>query len=75
MSQQRVSQKIANLGSVLLRAADRADRDVTFDAIKAHVLALARAREVKLRLPAEFFKVSNDLLVGLSGDASVLGTE
>ena len=70
VSQQRVNQKIANLGSVLLRAADRADRDVTFDAIKTHVLVLARVRDVKVRLPAEFFKVSNDLLVGLSGDAT-----
>ncbi|WP_372526554.1 DUF2254 family protein [Piscinibacter sp.] len=75
VSQQRVNQKIANLGSVLLRAADRADRDVTFDAIKTHMLALARVRDVKLRLPAEFFKVSNDLLVGLSGDATDILSE
>jgi len=29
-------------------------------------------REVKARLPAEFFKVGNDLLVGLSGDATAV---
>ena len=75
VSQQRVNQKIANLGCVLLRAADRADRDVTFDAIKTHVLALSRVREVKARLPAEFFHVSNDLLVGLSGDATEILSE
>ena len=75
VSQQRVNQKIANLGSVLLRAADRADRDVTFDAIKTHVLVLARVRDVKVRMPAEFFKVSNDLLVGLSGDATDILSE
>jgi Predicted membrane protein (DUF2254) len=74
-SQQRVNQKVANLGSVLLRAADRADRDVTFDAIRTHVLVLARVRNVKERLPAEFFKVSNDLLVGLSGDATDILSE
>jgi hypothetical protein len=74
VSRQRVNQKIANLGSVLLRAADRADRDVTFDAIKTHVL-VARVRDVKLRMPAEFFKVSNDLLVGLSGDATDILSE
>jgi len=72
VSQQRVNQKIANLGSVLLRAADRADRDVSFDAIRAHMQALASMRELKARLPAEFFKVGNDLLVGLSGDATDL---
>lgn len=74
-AQRRVNQKITNLGSVLLRAADRADRDVTFDAIKTHVLALAQVREVKPRLPAEFFKVGNDLLVGLSGDATDILSE
>ena len=75
VSQQRVNQKITNLGSVLLRAADRADRDVTFDAIRTHVLVLVRVREVKARLPAEFFKVGNDLLVGLSGDATDILSE
>jgi hypothetical protein len=75
VSQQRVNQKITNLGSVLLRAADRADRDVTFDAIKTHVLVLDRVRDVKARLPTQFFKVSNDLLVGLSGDATDILSE
>jgi Predicted membrane protein (DUF2254) len=75
VSQQRVNQKITNLGSVLLRAAERADRDVTFDAIKTHMLVLARVRDVKARLPAEFFTVSNDLLVGLSGDATDILSE
>jgi hypothetical protein len=75
VAQRRVNQKIANLGSVLLRAADRADRDVTFDAIRTHVPALARVREVKARLPAKFFKVGNDLLVGLSGDATDILSE
>ncbi len=69
-AQRRINQKITNLGSVLLRAADRADRDVTFDAIRTHVAALARVRDVKARFPAEIFAVGNDLLVGLSGDAT-----
>ncbi|CAN7759877.1 DUF2254 domain-containing protein [Variovorax sp. LjRoot84] len=75
VSQHRVNQKIANLGSVLLRAADRADRDVTFDAIQTHMLELARLRDVKARLPEKFFQVSNDLLVGLSGDATDILSE
>ena len=70
VAQQRVNQKIINLGSVLLKAVDRADRDVSFDAIKTHILELARMRDVKPRLAPEFFKVSNDLLVGMSGDAT-----
>jgi hypothetical protein len=74
-AQRRVNQRITNLGSVLLRAANRADRDVTFDAIKTHVLALAYVREAKLRFPVEFFKVGNDLLVGLSQDATDILSE
>src|SRR5262245_42809266 len=38
VSQQRVYDKIHNLGSVLLRAADRGDRDVTLDAAHTHLL-------------------------------------
>jgi hypothetical protein len=75
VSQQQINQKITNLGSVLLRAADRADRDVTFDAIKTHVMMLGHVRDVKTRLPAEFFKVGNDVLVGLSGDATDILSE
>jgi hypothetical protein len=70
VAQQRVNQKITNLGSVLLKAVDRADRDVSFDAIKTHIIELERVRDVKPRLAPEFFKVSNDLLVGMSGDAT-----
>src|SRR5438046_2779992 len=41
-SQQRVHLRIINLGSMLQRSVDRADRDVAFDAIRAHTLDLAR---------------------------------
>jgi Predicted membrane protein (DUF2254) len=75
VSQQRVNQKIQNLGSVLQRAADRADRDVTLDAVQTHLLELARMREVKPRLPAEFLHVSNDLLAGMAGDATDILSE
>lgn len=68
-SQRRVNQRIINLGSVLLRAVDRADRDVGFDAIATHILELERVRSVKPRLPAAFFEVDNSILVGASQDA------
>jgi hypothetical protein len=74
-SQRRVNQKITNLGSVLQRAADRADRDVTLDAVRTHMLELARIREVKPRLPPEFLQVGNDLLAGMSGDATEIVSE
>lgn len=75
IAQQRVNQRIINLGSVLLRAADRADRDVTFDAIKTHMLELKRVREVKQRLPADFFRVNNALLIGMSSDGTDILSE
>ena len=56
-SQQRVHLRIINLGSMLQRSVDRADRDVAFDAIRAHTLDLARVRGFKPQLPAEFFRV------------------
>jgi hypothetical protein len=68
-SQQRVNQRIVNLGSVLLRAVDRADRDVVFDSIKAHMLELERLRAVKPRLPDAFFRVDNRILIGASAEA------
>jgi hypothetical protein len=74
-SQQRVDQKIVSLGNVLLRAADRADRDVTFDAVRTHMLEIARLHGAKARLPAEFFRVGNTLLAGLSTDATEVLSE
>jgi len=74
-SQRRVNLRIINLGSVLLRAVDRADRDVTFDAIHTHVLELERVRSVKPRLPPAFFEVDNAILVGASDDAIRLLSE
>lgn len=72
IAQQQVNQKIINLGSVLQRSVDRADRDVAFDAIKTHMLELSRIREIKPRLPDEFFKVTSGVLVGMSSDATDL---
>lgn len=69
-AQQRVNARIINLGSMLQRSVDRADRDVAFDAMRAHTLDLARVREMKPRLPAGFFSVDNRLMVGLSRPAT-----
>ena len=74
-SQKRVNQKIVNLGSVLLRAVDRSDRDISFDAIKTHLIELVRVREVKPRLPAEFFKVNTTIMLGMSSEAAHILSE
>lgn len=70
IAQERVNQRIINLGSMLQRSVDRADRDVAFDAIKAHTLDLARVRGIKSRLKPEFFQVSSGLLFGMSSEAT-----
>ena len=69
LAQQRTNQRIINLGSMLQRSVDRADRDVAFDAIKAHTLDLARVRAYKAKLPAPFFVVDNSLMVGMARPA------
>lgn len=69
-AQNRVNQRIINLGSMLQRSVDRADRDVAFDAIKAHTLDLARVREIKPRLDPAFFRISSGLLFGTSSEAT-----
>lgn len=71
-SQKNVNQRIVNLGSVLQRSVDRADRDVTVDAIRAHMQELARMRRIKGELPPGFFQVSNELLVGMSSEATAM---
>lgn len=69
-SQRRVYEKVHNLGSVLLRAADRADRDVTLDAVRTLMFELARLRKVKPKMSDQFLHVGNDLLAGMAGDAT-----
>lgn len=71
-AQARVHQRIINLGSLLQRSMDRADRDVVFDAIRAHTMDLARVRQLKPDLPPAFFEVTSELLIGMSSDATGL---
>lgn len=68
-AQHRINQRIINLGSMLQRSVDRADRDVAFDAIRAHTLDLARVREIKPRLPDAFFQISSAHMFGMSSEA------
>ena len=68
-SQRRVNQKILNLGSVLIRAVERADRDVSNDALHAHSDVLRRYAELKARMSPEFYKVTDAIMVGSSRSA------
>jgi hypothetical protein len=74
-SQHAVDQHLHGLASVLLRAADRADRDVTLDAVRTHLLELGRVRQLKARLPPAFLRVDKTLLPGMADDAAEILNE
>ncbi len=65
----RLDQLILNLGNVILRAADRADRDVTLHAIYGLQSAVTRYSEVVDDLPPEWFGVEPALFPGASREA------
>lgn len=68
-AQRVLEQRIQNLGNVILRAIDRADRDVTLDAIRALKRVVFHYHTRKDALPPEWFAVAPDLWVGLSREA------
>jgi hypothetical protein len=68
-ARRRLHQNILNLGNVILRAVDRADRDVSLDAIHGLQSAVIRYVDVKPRLPADWFEVESALFTGHSHDA------
>jgi hypothetical protein len=65
-AQQELAQRIMHLGNVILRAIDRADRDVTLDGIRALKQAVMVYQTRKDALPAEWFRAAAHLFVGLS---------
>jgi len=69
IARRRLHQKILHLGNVILRAVERADRDVSLDAIHALERVLARYCDLKPHLKPEWFDVEPDLFVGLSEEA------
>jgi hypothetical protein len=68
-AQRHVAQRIQNLGNVILRAVDRADRDVALEAIRSLEHVLFTYASIKPRLRPEWFTVGGDILIGFSRDA------
>jgi hypothetical protein len=68
-AQEGLNQRIQHLGSVLLKAVDRADRDVVIDAIAAHMQLIRQFRDYKGQIPPKFFEVGGDIMVGSSSGA------
>ncbi len=69
VAQRRLHSRILHLGNVILRAVDRADRDVSLDAIGALERAIMRYDQVKRTAPPEWFEVGSETFVGYSEDA------
>ena len=65
----QLAQKILHLGNVILRAVDRADRDVSLDAIRALKGVVIRYQHLKERFPPAWFAVEEELFVGCSHEA------
>src|SRR6185503_13280928 len=68
-ARRRLDQEVLNLGNVILRAVDRADRDVSLDAILGLQGVVMRYVEIAPRLPDEWFDVEPALFTGLSRGA------
>jgi len=71
-SRVRLDDRIKQLGNVVLRAVDRADRDVAIQAINALEKTLSDYAKVKRDLPSAWFEVHAQRFPGLSAEALVL---
>jgi hypothetical protein len=68
-AQRDLEQQMQHLGNVILRAIDRADRDVTLDAIAALKRVVILYQTEKPSLPPSWFQAPPGLFVGLSAEA------
>lgn len=68
-AQQRLNQKVLHLGSVIIRAVERADRDVSLDAIRALEEVVFTYQHRKSQLPQGWLEAPAELFTGLSEDA------
>lgn len=68
-AQERLDAAITHLGSVILRAVDRGDRDVAIAAIRALHGVMAEYGRLKPQIDRAFFKVTEDLFSGMPSAA------
>jgi hypothetical protein len=71
-AQVELDQQLLHLGNVILRAVDRADRDVTLDAIASLKQVVSLYQQKKPRVPAAWLEVPPGRFVGLADDAIAL---
>ena len=67
--QDLVHERLQQIGTIVLKSIDRADRSVVTEGIWALKLILDHYGKVKAQLPAAWFKVDRKDFVGLSADA------
>jgi len=67
--QMRLNQTILHLGNVILRAIDRADRDVALEAIRSLGRVIDRYDGIKSFLAPDWFIVGKEILSGLGSEA------
>jgi hypothetical protein len=67
--QAELAERVQNLGSTVLRAIDRADRDVALDAIGALQRLTLRYMSIKGELPDAWYTPERDRFLGLSRSA------
>lgn len=68
----RLHDRILQLGNVILRAIDRADRDVAINAIEALESVILAYSAAKPRATARWFDIDKDLFPGLATEAIAL---
>lgn len=68
----RVRQTILDLANMVLRAADRADRDLALDGVRTLGRAYTFYLDLKPVLPADWFEPEREWFAGLSEDAFLL---
>ena len=67
-----LEQQIQHMGNVMLRAVDRADRDVALDSIHALQSVLVLYQTAKRDLPAPWYKFPDSLFIGASKEGIAL---
>lgn len=69
LARKRLDQLIQNLGNVILRATERADRDVSLHAVYALQATVMRYADAAPDLPAAWFEAERELFPGASPEA------
>lgn len=74
-AQDEIEERLHQIGTIIIKSVDRADREVTRDGIWSLKRIIARYGELKPQMSEAWFKVDRGDFVGLSGAAIAMITE